>query len=285
LVIADRDQVDWTNLPRQVLFEDRHAEQSTPKVMAAMESLQRMGGPTRIEPHATHVDADNLAELAGDCDLILDGTDNLATRYLINDFCVSRGVPWIYAGVIGGNGLVMPGLPVRGACLRCLFPEPPPPGSMETCDTAGVLMPAVGTIASFASGLALRLLIQPDVDTHLVEFDVWHGSTRQLSIPKHAQCPACAAGEFPYLNATLSERTLSLCGRNTIQVRGRGVELNLESLLAKLQLVDAHAVGLGPLVRAELEGHRVTIFRDGRALIEGTEDEGRALAIYDRYLA
>lgn len=285
LVIVDRDHVDWTNLPRQVLFEDRHAQAGTLKAHAAQETLQRMGGPTHIEAIAAHVDAENLPELARGCDLLLDGSDNLETRYLLNDYAVRHGVPWVYAGVIGGGGLVLPIAPGRGPCLRCLFPEPPPPGSLETCDTAGVLMPAVGAIASFAAGLGLRLLTDPEgLTPRLLELDVWHGEVRALSLPAHPDCPTCARAEFPYLDTPLSERTLSLCGRNTVQVRGRGEALDMERMYDRLQEL-ANVQRMGPVLRAELEGHRITLFPDGRALIEGTEDTGRALALYDRYLA
>ncbi len=285
VIIVDRDHVDWSNLPRQVLFEDRHAQEGTLKAHAAHETLTRMGGPTQIETIAAHVDADNLPELAKGCDLLLDGSDNLETRYLLNDYAVRHRTPWVYAGVIGGGGLVLPVPTTHGPCLRCLFPEPPPPGSLETCDTAGVLMPAVGAIASLAAGLGLRLLVAPEELTpRLLELDVWHGEVRSLHLPAHADCPTCVRGEFPYLDAPLSERTLTLCGRNTVQVRGRGEPLDMDRMHERLQALGT-VQRMGPVLRTEAEGHRITLFPDGRALIEGTEDKGRALALYDRYLA
>ncbi|MDF1839373.1 MAG: ThiF family adenylyltransferase, partial [Planctomycetota bacterium] len=162
LVIVDRDSVEWSNLPRQILFEDRHAREDSLKALAAKESLERMGGPTVIEAHAAHVDADNLEELSRGCHLFMDGSDNMETRYLLNDLAVQQGIPWVYAGVVGGGGLVLPVKPGSGPCLRCLFPEPPPSATLETCDTAGVLMPAVGAIASLAAGVGLRLLVDPE---------------------------------------------------------------------------------------------------------------------------
>ena len=285
VVIVDRDHVDWTNLPRQVLFEDRHAQAGTLKAHGAQETLERMGGPTRVEAIAAHVDADNLPELAADCDLLLDGSDNLETRYLLNDYAVRENKPWVYAGVIGGGGLVMPIRPGEGPCLRCVFPEPPPPGSLETCDTAGVLMPAVGMVASLAAGLGLRLLTHPeDLEPRLIECDVWHGEVRQLSLPRHPACPTCVQADYRYLDAPLTERTMSLCGRNTVQVRGHGQAPDLDVMARRLGELGP-VQRMGPVVRAEVEGHRITLFPDGRALIEGTEDKGRALALYDRYLA
>ena len=156
LVLVDRDVVEETNLPRQVLFTEEHAAAGAPKVTAAAETLASIGGPTRITPHAVHLNADQLLELGAGVDLILDGTDNMATRYLVNDYAVREGVPWIYAGVVSSGGLVLSVQPGEGPCLRCVFPDPPPPGALPTCDTAGVLGPAVGAIASMQAGLALR---------------------------------------------------------------------------------------------------------------------------------
>ncbi len=191
LVICDRDVVEVTNLPRQVLFEDRHADAATPKALAAKESLLRIGGPTQIEAHAVHVEATNLAQLARDADLVLDGTDNLTTRYLINDWCVREGRPWVYGGVVSSGGLVLPILPGKSACLRCVFPDPPPAGSLPTCDSAGVILPAVGAIASLQAGAVLRILGAPEGDEFhpkLTQLDVWTGALRRsLFVQRQAQ--------------------------------------------------------------------------------------------------
>ena len=179
IVLVDRDVVEESNLPRQVLFEDRHARERTEKAVAARESLARIGGPTQVEAFVEHVDADNVERLVRDADLVVDGTDNLETRYLVNDVCVERGSPWIYGGVVGSGGLVLPVLPGRGPCLACLFPEPPPAGVLPTCETAGVLEPAVAAIAAVQSGLALRILTAAEELTpRLVELDVWEGRVR-----------------------------------------------------------------------------------------------------------
>ena len=152
LVLIDRDVVEASNLPRQVLFDESHAQLGTPKVEAAAESLARAGGPTELVLHACHLDAGNADELLGGAQLVLDGSDNMATRYLLNDWCVRSGLPWVYAGVVGAAGCVLPVLPGRGACLRCLWPEEPPTGSLPTCDSAGVVLPGVAAVASMAAG-------------------------------------------------------------------------------------------------------------------------------------
>lgn len=288
LVLVDRDVVELSNLPRQVLFEERHARDGTLKVEASREALLRIGGPTRLSVHADHLDALNIEALAAGAHLVLDGTDNLATRYLINDFCVSRGLPWVYGGVVGSGGVALPVLPGIGPCLRCLFPEPPPPGALPTCDTVGVLQPAVGAIASMQAGLALRLLSAPDpFATDLVpaflELDVWRGEVRSLRAGRDPECPCCGQRQFPFLEEALTERATALCGRDTVQVRGGG-QLDLEALEVRLAGLAREVLRHGTLLRFAIDGVRVTVFGDGRALVEGTDDAARALAVYDRYV-
>lgn len=285
LVIVDRDVVEETNLPRQVLFDEAHARDGRTKVDAAAETLARAGGPTRVTTHATHLDADNLPALATGADVVLDGTDNLPTRYLLNDFCVDRGVPWVYGGVVGGGGLLLAVRPGVGPCLRCIFPDMPPAGALPTCDTAGVIAPAVGAIASLQAGLALRLLVDPDgLEPALVELDAWSGEVRRLRVDRHPSCPTCVGGERPYLEAPETRRAVTLCGRNAVQVRGRGGALDLDEVAARLAGIARSVLRAGPLLRFEVDDVRLTLFPDGRALVEGTEETGRALALVDRYV-
>lgn len=285
LLLADRDVVDETNLPRQVLFDERHATEGVPKVEAAAEALARGGGPTQLELHPVHVDADNLPTLAAGCDLIIDGTDNLPTRYLINDHSIKTGTPWVYGGVVGGGGLCMPVLPGSGPCLRCVFREPPPPGTLPTCDTAGVLSPAVGAVASLQAGLALRLLVDPGgLQPALIEVDAWGGEVRRVIAQPDPECPCCAGGEFPWLDAPQGSQAVTLCGRNTVQVRGSGGKPDLDLIAARLKGLAKGVVRVGPVLRFSVDGIRVTLFPDGRALLEGTEDMEQGLALYDRYV-
>ena len=289
LVLADRDVVELSNLPRQVLFEERQL--GRPKAAAAAESLARIGGPTRVDARAVHVDADNLEELAEGCDLLLDGTDNLATRYLLNDLAVRDGLPWIYGGVVGASGLVLAVWPGRGPCLRCVFPEPPPPGTLATCDTAGVILPAVSAVVAWQAGAALRWLASDEqrrarIPAPLVELDPWAPRARALELERDPACPCCGARAFPFLEAPPARSALALCGRNTVQVRPalpRGAApIDLAGLAERLRgRADSVRAEEG-LLRLELGEHRLTVFPDGRALIEGTEDLDRARAIYDR---
>jgi adenylyltransferase/sulfurtransferase len=286
--VVDRDIVEETNLPRQVLFEPAHL--GRPKVEAALETLARIGGPSVVDGRALHVDTDTLPELARDVELVLDGTDNLSTRYLINDYAVERGIPWVYGGVVGGAGLVLPVLPGVGACLRCIFPEPAPPGALPTCDTAGVLQPAVAAIAALQAACALRLLSTPReerdrVPLRLVELDVWNLESHSLSAARDPDCPCCARREFPWLDAPAGAGAVSLCGRNTVQVRPQlAARPDLAEIARRLDgVVDELALHGGLLVFRS-DGVRFTVFPDGRALLEGTSEIERARALYDRVL-
>ncbi|QDU67299.1 ThiF family adenylyltransferase [Engelhardtia mirabilis] len=290
LRLVDRDVVEPTNLPRQVLFDERHASERVPKVEAAAETLARGGGPTRVVPHARHLDARLLDELGRDVDLILDGTDNLATRYLVNDFAVRDRIPWIYGGVVGAGGMVMPIVPGHGPCLRCLFPQPAPPGSLETCDTAGVILPAVAAIAALQAGLALRLLGADEqgrasFKPALVQIDVWRGETHRIEVNRQTDCPCCGDGQYEFLESAELQEPTVLCGRNTVQLPASAVRPDLTALEQRLERAGARSVRrAGPLLRFGAEECEVTLFGDGRALIEGTEEPARAQAIYDRFL-
>jgi adenylyltransferase/sulfurtransferase len=293
LVLVDRDLVDWTNLPRQVLFTEAHARAHTPKVEAACETLSAAGGPTRLEPHAAHVDAGNLPALAEGCALVLDGTDNLATRYLINDWSVEQGVPWIYAGVVGASGVVLPVLPGRGACLRCLFPDPPPAGALDTCETAGVILPAVAAVAALQAGLALRLLATPPADAPradgalepaLVSIDVWRGEISRIRAAPRPACPCCAGREFPFLRGPRPREPVVLCGRNSVQMPPVDGGLDLDALAARLAGAASDVRRAGKLLAFGAEGLRATVFPDGRAILEGTTDVERARAVWTRWI-
>ncbi|MEM9800622.1 MAG: ThiF family adenylyltransferase [Planctomycetota bacterium] len=287
LVLVDRDVVEDSNLPRQVLFTERHAQEGVPKALASAESLAAIGGPTRVLPHAAHLDADLLLELGAGVDLVLDGTDNMATRYLVNDFAVREGIPWIYGGVVSSGGLVMPVLPDAGPCLRCVFPDPPPAGVLPTCESAGVIGPAVGAIASVQAGLALRILAggEPVVPA-LVEIDVWAPSTRQLSVSRAPSCPCCGDRTFEFLEGAPETEAVTLCGRNTVQVlpRASGAPPSLDAIAAQLDRADVECLRSGPFLRFGADDHRFTLFPDGRCLVEGTEDTERALALVARWI-
>ena len=295
LRIVDRDFVELSNLQRQILFDEQDVADHLPKVIAAERRLRRVNSEITIEPIVADVDWSNILEFADGVSLILDGTDNFEIRYLINDVSLQTGIPWIFTGCTGSVGQVMPVFPHDSACLRCLMPSPPPPGSTETCDTAGVLGPAVNVVASFQAALALKILTghAHDVDRKLTMIDVWTGSFRQIDVSQlraTSRCPACFDGERLWLNGTQKSSSTILCGRNAVQVTPpEKLTLSLVDVANRLQA--AGDVVSNPflvrLIVSESYGEHpveLTIFPDGRAIIRGTEDPALARTLYSRYI-
>ena len=291
LRIVDRDFVELSNLQRQILFTEQDVTDHLPKAIVAARRLKQVNSEVEIEPCVADVDYRNIQSLAKDIDLIIDGTDNFEIRFLINDLSLESGIPWIFTGCTGSTGQVMPVFPGRSGCLRCLIPEPPPPGSTETCDTAGVLGPAIGMVASLQAAIALRILSghAEDVPIQLSIVDAWDGSMRAMDISAlrdQNECPACDLGERPFLDGSTASGSTVLCGRNAVQVSPAGkLGVSLEEL--SLRLESAGSVTSNPfLTRVVLEesGMEISVFPDGRAIIRGTEDSVVARAIYSRYI-
>jgi molybdopterin/thiamine biosynthesis adenylyltransferase len=296
LRIADRDIVELTNLQRQVLFDESDVKNGVPKAIAAAERLGRINSEVKLEPHVTDVHSGNVELLAGfdgdsrPVDLILDGTDNVTTRYLLNDVAVKHQVPWVYGACVGTEGRCMAVTPPGGACLRCVFPEPPSPAELPTCDTAGVLAPAAAIVASLQVAAAMRVLRQngfaPEM---LISVDAWRGRFRTISLDdaKRADCPTCAGRLFEFLDARAESQMTSLCGRNAVQVRPHSTgPMELARIAQKLSNSgQVHRTQY--LVRCELAdplGLHLTVFPDGRAIVNGTADLDRARSIYSRFI-
>jgi adenylyltransferase/sulfurtransferase len=291
LRIVDRDFVELSNLQRQVLFDEQDVADHLPKAVAAAAKLQRINSDVTIDPVVADIDHTNILELAQGADLILDGTDNFEVRFLINDASLETGIPWIYAGVIGSHGQTMAIFPGRTACLRCLVETVPDPGTTDTCDTAGVLGPAVNVIASLEAVDALKILTgqADEIEPMLKVVDVWDGTFRRMNVKDlrdKSDCPACKRGERSWLSGQAGARSSVLCGRNAVQVAPpRRGNLSLDELAAKLKA--AGVVTQNPfLLRLQLRepDYDVTVFRDGRAIIKGTEDIAVARGIYARYI-
>jgi adenylyltransferase/sulfurtransferase len=287
LRLIDRDFVDWSNLQRQSLYEELDADGGRPKADAAAERLRRANGEVEVEPVVDDLTVDNAERLLGGLDLIMDGTDNFDARYLINDACVKAGAPWVYAAVVASYGVVMPIVPRETACLRCVFRAPPPPGGAATCDTAGVIGPAVGVIASLACAEAMKLLVgaRDRLVRGLTWVDVWHNSFQRTELAgPSADCPTCVGGRFEYLEAPRGAGATTLCGRDAVQVRPpRRLEIPLSELAGRLRPL-GH-VRVGPRVlHATLGEFALTVFADGRAIVRGTEDPAVARSLYARYV-
>jgi adenylyltransferase/sulfurtransferase len=281
LTIIDRDFVEPSNLHRQFLFEEEDAAASLPKAAAAARRIARINSSVEVRPAIADLTSSNVEDLLGGADLILDGTDNFETRYLINDFAVSRRIPWIYGAAVAAYGLTMPVIAGHTACLRCVYPAPPT-GAQPTCETAGVLSAIVSAVASLQVGDALRILATGEVHPRITTIDVWGGVVRQVEGPERdPECPCCGRREFPYL-AERARPPVVLCGRNAVQVEGSGA-IDLAALAARLK-------PLGPVranefaLRAELSGYDVTVFADGRAIIKGASDTAVARSLYARYI-
>jgi adenylyltransferase/sulfurtransferase len=282
LRIIDRDYVELSNLQRQWLFDQCDVEQGLPKAIAAARKIAAINSDIDVEPAVADLTPSNIDDLLGDVNLILDGTDNFETRYLINDYAVSRSLPWIYGAAVESYGITMPVVPGSTACLRCIYPDPPG-GAQPTCETAGVLGSITALIASLQVSEALKILCGVDVSRKITTVDVWSGEIRQVAQPSpDERCPACGRREFPYLNGE-RRSPVSLCGRNAVQIHERSRPLDLADLAARLTplgVVRANEFAL----RFETPPYLLTIFPDGRAIVKGTTDVGVARSLYARYV-
>ena len=284
LTIVDRDYIEPSNLHRQWLFEESDAAESLPKAAAAQRRIAAINSTIRVDGVVADLTPANVGELLNHADLILDGTDNFDTRYLINDYAVSRAIPWIYGAAVGSYGLVMPVIPEVTACLRCVYPEQPA-GVQPTCETAGVLNVIVSVVASLQVADALKILSGNAnlVRARITTVDVWDGGIRQIDgPPRAAECPTCGRREFPYLERTALP-PVSLCGRNAVQVRDRERPIDLKELAERLKALGEVRANEYAL-RFFVPPYEMTIFPDGRAIIKGTADPGVARSLYARYV-
>ena len=286
--IVDRDFVETNNLQRQVLFDEADVAAQLPKAIAAAEKLRKINSEVEVEAIVADVDSTNIEKLASGVDVIVDGTDNFETRFLINDFSVDRGVPWVYGGCLGAEGQTMTILPGQTACLRCLIPDCPPPGSMPTCDTAGILGPIVGVIASIQAIETMKILSghAEAVSRRLTVVELWNASVRQVNIASlrdQVDCPTCKHRQFPWLSGKEGSRSAVLCGRNAVQLSHHGAAISLEQLAR--QLAGVGQVTRNPfLLRLKVDAYEVTVFADGRAIVGGTSDVATARTVYAKYV-
>jgi adenylyltransferase/sulfurtransferase len=240
-----------------------------------------------VEPAATDLSLDNVDSLLQDVHLVLDGTDNFETRYLINDYCVREAKAWIYSAIVASYGVTMTVRPGQTPCLRCIFPSPPPPGSVATCDTAGVIGPIGGLIGSLAVAEALKLLLGATerLRPGLLWFDVWNNTVQETPLTEPVRsCPTCQERRFDYLDAIRAGHTATLCGRSAVQVRPAGSpNVRFEELGPRLAQVGQVAWN-EHLLRFSADGFELTLFRDARAIVKGTEDAAVARTFYARYI-
>jgi len=303
LSIVDRDVVERTNLQRQVLFDERDAAEAMPKAEAARRRLMAVNSEISIHAIVEDFSPENAEQLVRPHPtptVLIDGTDNFETRYLINDVAVKLSVPYVYGGAVGTGGMSMSILPGMTACLRCVFPEPPPAGAAPTCDTAGIWGPVSAMVGAAQAADAMKIIVgRTDLlSGTLLSFDAWRNSSRQLDLrsARRADCPCCGGREFEYLAGRHGGQTRVLCGRNSVQVipRGEGVggfSLGLADLAARLARHGEFALTEHTLA-GRFSGERspegfplgITVFADGRAIVSGTTDAAVARGIYSRYV-
>jgi len=286
LTLIDRDVVDWSNLGRQILFDEEDARRSRPKAEAAARRLRRINSETALRVEPADLAPGNLMSLLQGAGLLLDGSDNFETRYLLNDYAVREGIPYIYAGAVGTYGMVGAFVP-GGPCLRCTYPEAPPPEQTPTCRTAGVLGPVVSVIGGLAAAEAMKWLTghPEDLFAGYRYLDVWSGEIRSLHARADPDCPCCARRDFAWLEGRRGRpHTRPLCGGNTVQVPPSQDPPDLVALGGKLEgSVDGLEVRSRYLKFRDGELDLV-LFADGRILVRGTEDPGRARALVARTL-
>jgi molybdopterin/thiamine biosynthesis adenylyltransferase len=288
LRLVDRDFIELNNLQRQLLYDEDDIAAMLPKAVAAGRKLRRINSEIEIEDIVADVTSANIVGFLADADVVLDGTDNFVTRYLINDVCVKLGKPWVYCGVLASYGMTMTIRPGITPCLRCVLGEMPAPGTVPTCDVAGVVGPIVTLMGSIAATEAIKLIVgQGTLNTGIVYVDLWANSFERFDLGgPRPDCPTCGRQEFPFLAAQAGSRTIALCGRDAVQVSVAGDHrLDLAALAQRLQAAQVGEVRLNPyLLRAQIEGYEFTVFGDGRAIIKGTSDEAVAASLYARYI-
>lgn len=288
LILADRDFVEESNLQRQVLYDEADVMAVLPKAVAAKGKLEAVNSGITVESVVADLGWANLLERLDGVDLVIDGSDNFDLRFLINDACVKRGIPWIYGGCTGAHGMAMVIRPQEGPCLRCLFPKPPAPGVMPTCDTAGILGPAIQMVTAFQAVEALKFLAGrvSDLSKGLFSIDLWANRYDLIDVSqaRREDCLACGKGEFPFLSGKEEMQVTSICGSNSVQITpGRSAGLKLDELALRLEALGK--VRKNPyLLKFTVSDYEMVLFADGRAMIKGTQDPIVAKSLYTRYV-
>lgn len=285
--LVDRDFVEFTNLQRQTLYSEADAKERLPKAVAAQKRLAEINSDIEIKAVVADVNRSNIENLINDCDLILDGTDNFQTRYLINDACVKHSKTWIYGAAVSGYGATMTVIPNKTPCLRCIFDEMPNAGSAPTCDRAGVIMPIISTISAIQVVEALKILTGNFDKLHrsLIQFDIWENDWRKIKLGlPNPDCETCEKRNFIFLDGGGQESFTTLCGRDAVQILPPSpTQIDLAKLAEKLKNI-ADVKQNEYLIRLNIDGYELTVFRDARAIIRGTDDAAIARSIYAKYI-
>jgi adenylyltransferase/sulfurtransferase len=289
LTIADRDYVDETNLQRQSLYTEADCASGLPKAAAAAKHLAAINGSVLLRPEIVDVNSGTIPALVPGHDLILDGTDNFETRFLLNDASLKWRVPWVFGACVGAYGMSLAFVPGSTPCFRCILEHLPPPGSSPTCDTAGIIAPIVHVVAALQAAEALKILTgnTDRLNRRLTSVDLWENQTAGFSLTDSRpspECPACGRGEFEFLEGKHEGRIQALCGRDAVQVhRPGGAAVDFRAIAERL-------APLGPvsynefLLKANVEDFEIALFRDGRGIIRGTQDVEEARRVYAKFI-
>jgi molybdopterin/thiamine biosynthesis adenylyltransferase len=282
---VDRDFVEESNLQRQMLFDEQDVAEHVPKAISAERKLRQINSEITVEGIVADVTALTIDQYAQDVDVVLDGTDNFQTRFLMNDYCFKNGIPFVYGGAVSSRGMQATFIPQETPCLRCFIDHSG--GVADTCDTSGVISPIVDIVASYQSVETIKLLVgkKETIRKSLLSIDIWHNFHHEIKWKKPKKdCPTCQRKEFPALNIENDDQVTSLCGRETIQITPKGNHrLDLDEWRDKLHNIGQ--VEQTPfLLRFQIEGLKLVLFPDGRVLVQGTDDISRAKSFYAKYI-
>ncbi|API93249.1 MULTISPECIES: ThiF family adenylyltransferase [unclassified Virgibacillus] len=287
ITIIDRDYVEWSNLSRQQLFTEEDAELSRTKAKAAAKRLQAINSAITVEGIVEEFGPETAERLVEQADFVVDGTDNFNTRFIINDACAKAGVPWVYGGCLTSYGIVLPIVPGKTPCLQCLIDQLPQEEG-RTCDTVGVIAPAVQITAAYQTAECLKYLTGYELSQEMLNFDVWQRKHVSVNISSliDSHCPSCSPkATYPYLMKQQGIQTAVLCGRDTVQVRpAQTGNLSLASLVKQLKPLSESMKDNGELLIFTIENTRFVVFKDGRTLIHGVKDVHQAKKLYQRYI-
>jgi len=287
LRIVDRDFVEFTNLQRQTLYKEQDAIDRLPKAVAAKRRIAEINSEITVEEHVADVNNSNIESLIDGCDIVIDGTDNFQVRYLVNDACVKHSTTWIYGAAVSSYGTTMTIIPSETPCLRCVFEEMPDAGSAPTCDTAGVIMPIISSIAAIQVAEAIKLLTGNSEALHrsLMQIDVWQNDWRKIKLAgPNPDCISCGKRQYEFLDADSREFAAVLCGRDAVQIAPPNpTKIDLKALAEKLTPLGEVRVN-EYLLRFSHNSTELTVFTDGRAIIKGTDDVSAARSLYAKYV-
>jgi len=279
--VVDRDIVEESNLQRQALFSEGDIGRAKAKV--AEERLGEVNSEIEIRGEVADLDHTNIQRIIRGATVVLDATDNMDTRFLVNDACVKSGTPWVYAGAVGTTGMVMP-IVKEGPCLRCVFPSPPQPGELPTCDTVGIINTLPAVVASLEVTEAFKIMERKEPIRELMFIDVWLGEIQRVKVKKNPECECCGKRNFEFLQAKKRKLVVSLCGRNAVQiVPARPLRGGLDDLHKKLSRL-GKTERIDGLLRFRTKTSEITVFPDGRTIVAGTTDLAKAKTIFSKYI-